>query len=86
MTAWATCFAASGASSSTVSARELRNAMSSGESAITDHSANDVRSRRSFLSAHFPFHAVTADAILRHNGVDTGRKNNLGDMPFREAV
>jgi hypothetical protein len=29
------------------------------------------------------FHATTAYAILRHNGVDVGKKDYLGDLPFR---
>jgi len=29
------------------------------------------------------FHVTTAYAILRHNGVDIGKKDYLGDLPFR---
>lgn len=29
------------------------------------------------------FHITTAYSILRHNGVDLGKKNFLGEMPFR---
>lgn len=32
------------------------------------------------------FHVTTAYAILRHNGVDVGKKIYLGDMPYREAA
>jgi hypothetical protein len=30
------------------------------------------------------FHVTTAYAILRHNGVDVGKKDYLGEMPFRQ--
>ena len=43
-----------------------------------------------FLIQHvipnFYFHITTAYAILRHNGVNIGKKNYLGDMPFREPA
>lgn len=29
------------------------------------------------------FHVTTAYAILRHNGVDVGKKDYLGEMPFK---
>ena len=29
------------------------------------------------------FHVTTAYSILRHNGVDIGKKDYLGDLPFR---
>jgi uncharacterized protein len=29
------------------------------------------------------FHVTTAYSILRHNGVDVGKKDYLGEMPFR---
>jgi hypothetical protein len=29
------------------------------------------------------FHITTAYAILRHNGVDIGKKNYLGEMPYK---
>ena len=32
------------------------------------------------------FHVTTAYAILRHNGVELGKKIYLGDMPYREAA
>jgi hypothetical protein len=32
------------------------------------------------------FHVTTAYAILRHNGVDVGKKDYLGTMPFRDAI
>jgi hypothetical protein len=32
------------------------------------------------------FHIATAYAILRHNGVDVGKKDYLGPLPFREAA
>lgn len=43
-----------------------------------------------FLIQHvlpnFYFHVATAYAILRHNGVGIGKRNYLGDMPYREAA
>jgi hypothetical protein len=30
------------------------------------------------------FHVTTAYAILRHNGVDVGKKDFLGEMPFKQ--
>lgn len=42
-----------------------------------------------FLIQHvlpnFYFHVTTAYAILRHNGVDVGKKDYLGAMPYRAA-
>ncbi|TGK14368.1 DUF1993 domain-containing protein [Leptospira stimsonii] len=32
---------------------------------------------------NFYFHITTAYSILRHSGVDIGKKNYLGDMPFK---
>ncbi len=32
---------------------------------------------------NFYFHVTTAYAILRHNGVDVGKKDYLGDLPFK---
>ncbi|MBX9768407.1 MAG: DUF1993 domain-containing protein [Bdellovibrionales bacterium] len=32
---------------------------------------------------NFYFHVTTAYAILRHNGVDIGKKDYLGPMPFK---
>lgn len=32
---------------------------------------------------NFYFHTTTAYAILRHNGVDVGKKDYLGEMPFK---
>ena len=44
-------------------------------------------SGQEFLIQHvipnFYFHVTTAYAILRHNGVGLGKKNYLGDMPYR---
>ncbi len=41
-----------------------------------------------FLIQHvipnFYFHITTAYAILRHNGVAVGKKDYLGDMPYRD--
>ncbi len=31
------------------------------------------------------FHVTTAYAILRHNGVDVGKRDYLGPMPYREG-
>ena len=43
-----------------------------------------------FLVQHvipnFYFHVTTSYAILRHNGVPVGKRNYLGDMPYREAA
>ncbi len=33
---------------------------------------------------NFYFHVATAYAILRHNGVDVGKKDYLGEMPFKK--
>jgi hypothetical protein len=33
---------------------------------------------------NFYFHVTTAYAILRHNGVDVGKKDYLGAMPFKK--
>ncbi len=33
---------------------------------------------------NFYFHFTTAYAILRHNGVDVGKKDYLGKMPFKK--
>ena len=33
---------------------------------------------------NFYFHITTAYAILRHNGVDVGKKDYLGKMPYRK--
>jgi uncharacterized protein len=33
---------------------------------------------------NFYFHMTTAYSILRHNGVDIGKKDYLGKMPFKE--
>lgn len=42
---------------------------------------------RDFVNHHalpnFYFHVTTAYSILRHNGVDIGKKDYLGEMPFR---
>jgi hypothetical protein len=35
---------------------------------------------------NFFFHVTTAYAILRHNGVDLGKKDYLGPMPFKEPA
>jgi hypothetical protein len=47
-------------------------------------------SGQEFLNQHvipnFYFHVATAYAILRHNGVGIGKRNYLGDMPYREAA
>ena len=34
---------------------------------------------------NFYFHVTTAYAILRHNGVDVGKKDYLGAMPYKEG-
>lgn len=34
---------------------------------------------------NFYFHVTTAYAILRHNGVDLGKRDFLGQLPFREG-
>jgi hypothetical protein len=33
---------------------------------------------------NFYFHITTAYAILRHNGVDIGKKDYLGEMPYKK--
>lgn len=35
---------------------------------------------------NFFFHVTTAYSILRHNGVDLGKKDYLGAMPFKEPA
>jgi hypothetical protein len=35
---------------------------------------------------NFYFHVATAYAILRHNGVDVGKRDYLGPMPFKDPV
>lgn len=35
------------------------------------------------LLPNFYFHVTTAYAILRHNGVDVGKRDYLGPMPFK---
>jgi len=35
---------------------------------------------------NFYFHVTTAYAILRHNGVDVGKKDYLGPMPFLDPA
>ncbi len=41
-----------------------------------------------YLSQHvlpnFYFHLTTAYAILRHNGVDLGKKDYLGELPYKK--
>lgn len=34
-----------------------------------------------YASPNFYFHVTTAYAILRHNGVDLGKKHFIGDLP-----
>ncbi len=47
-------------------------------------------SGQEFLIQHvipnFYFHVTMAHAILRHNGLGIGKKNYLGDMPYREPA
>ena len=47
-------------------------------------------SAEEFLVQHvipnFYFHVTTTYAILRHNGVPVGKRNYLGDMPYREPA
>jgi hypothetical protein len=47
-------------------------------------------SGQEFLIQHvvpnFYFHITTAYAILRHNGVGIGKRNYLGDMPYRDPA
>ncbi len=38
------------------------------------------------VNPNFYFHITTAYAILRHNGLGIGKKNYLGNMPFREPA
>ena len=37
------------------------------------------------LIPNFYFHVTTAYAILRHNGVDLGKMDFIGDLPIREG-
>jgi hypothetical protein len=47
-------------------------------------------SGQEFLIQHvipnFYFHVATAYDILRHNGVSIGKRNYLGDMPYRDPA
>lgn len=36
------------------------------------------------LTPNFYFHVTTAYSILRHNGVDIGKKDYLGEMPYKQ--
>ena len=38
-----------------------------------------------FLLTNFYFHATTAYAILRHNGIEVGKQDFLGPIMFRDA-
>jgi len=38
-----------------------------------------------FALPNFGFHLVTAYSILRHNGVDLGKTDFIGSLPFRDA-
>ena len=37
-----------------------------------------------YMIPNFYFHLTTASAILRHNGVDVGKKDYLGALPFKK--
>jgi hypothetical protein len=37
-----------------------------------------------YMIPNFYFHLTTAYAILRHNGVDVGKKDYLGALPFKK--
>lgn len=37
-----------------------------------------------YMLPNFYFHITTAYAILRHNGIDIGKKDYLGEMPFKK--
>ncbi len=36
-----------------------------------------------YVLPNFYFHITTAYAIIRHNGVDLGKKDYLGDLPYK---
>lgn len=38
-----------------------------------------------FALANFYFHLTTAYSILRHNGVDLGKPDFIGSLPFKDA-
>jgi hypothetical protein len=38
-----------------------------------------------FLLPNFYFHVTAAYAILRHNGVDIGKRDFLGDIPIKTS-
>lgn len=38
------------------------------------------------MMPNFYFHVTTAYSILRHNGVDLGKKDYLGALPFKEPA
>lgn len=40
---------------------------------------------RDFVIPNFYFHFMTAYSILRHNGVDVGKADYIGELPFHSA-
>jgi hypothetical protein len=40
---------------------------------------------REFALQNFYFHVTTAYSILRHNGVDLGKTDYIGPLPFKDA-
>ena len=69
----------------TVTAKDFAEA---GSKKITHQRWDGYLSGEDFAIQHmipnFYFHVTTAYAILRHNGVDVGKKDFLGVMPFKK--
>ncbi|MGB1016855.1 MAG: DUF1993 domain-containing protein, partial [Nannocystaceae bacterium] len=41
---------------------------------------------KDFVLPNFYFHATTAYAILRHNGIDVGKRDYIGSMPLFDVA
>jgi hypothetical protein len=69
----------------TITAKDFAEA---GSKKITHQRWDGYLSGEDFAIQHmipnFYFHVTTAYAILRHNGVDLGKKDFLGTMPFKK--
>ncbi len=69
----------------TITAKDFAEA---GSKKITHQRWDGYLSGEDFAIQHmipnFYFHVTTAYAILRHNGVDLGKKDFLGPMPFKK--
>lgn len=71
----------------------LRSFSAADFSSVEERRVSQPRWEGKYLTAHeyalqhmlpnFYFHVTTAYAILRHNGVDVGKKDFLGPLPFK---